>query len=239
MSLRRFNLKHVLELKGISKRYGKVQALTDVNITLDHGIYALLGPNGSGKSTLMNILAGLLAQSGGKVLYNGKDIRECGLDYRSRVGFMPQYPAMYPNFAVKEFLLYVAELKKLSPEREGEIDYLLGRVELSDVQDRKISALSGGMKQRLSLCTAVLGDPEILILDEPTAGLDPKQRVALRQFISEISANKTVIWATHIVSDVESIADEVIFMKKGEASILERGAEPLEKEYLRFFGEVE
>ena len=231
-------MKSVIEINNISKKYGKVEALRGVSLTLDHGIYALLGPNGSGKTTLMNILAGLLAQSGGKILYNGKDIRECGIDYRSRVGFMPQYPAMYPNFAVKEFLLYVAELKKLPPEREGDIDYLLSRVELSDVYDRKISALSGGMKQRLSLCTAVLGDPEILILDEPTAGLDPKQRVALRQFIAEIASSKTVIWATHIVSDVESIADEVIFMKKGEASILESGTNMLEEEYLRFFGDV-
>ena len=231
-------MKSVIEINNISKKYGKVEALRGVSLTLDHGIYALLGPNGSGKTTLMNILAGLLAQSGGKILYNGKDIRECGIDYRSRVGFMPQYPAMYPNFAVKEFLLYVAELKKLPPEREGDIDYLLSRVELSDVYDRKISALSGGMKQRLSLCTAALGDPEILILDEPTAGLDPKQRVALRQFIAEIASSKTVVWATHIVSDVESIADEVIFMKKGEASILESGANMLEEEYLRFFGDV-
>ena len=231
-------MKSVIEINNISKKYGKVEALRGVSLTLGHGIYALLGPNGSGKTTLMNILAGLLAQNGGKILYNGKDIRECGIDYRSRVGFMPQYPAMYPNFAVKEFLLYVAELKKLPPEREGDIDYLLSRVELSDVYDRKISALSGGMKQRLSLCTAVLGDPEILILDEPTAGLDPKQRVALRQFIAEIASSKTVIWATHIVSDVESIADEVIFMKKGEASILESGANMLEEEYLRFFGDV-
>ena len=231
-------MKSVIEINNISKKYGKVEALRGVSLTLGHGIYALLGPNGSGKTTLMNILAGLLAQSGGKILYNGKDIRECGIDYRSRVGFMPQYPAMYPNFAVKEFLLYVAELKKLPPEREGDIDYLLSRVELSDVYDRKISALSGGMKQRLSLCTAVLGDPEILILDEPTAGLDPKQRVALRQFIAEIASSKTVIWATHIVSDVESIADEVIFMKKGEALILESGANMLEEEYLRFFGDV-
>ena len=231
-------MKSVIEINNISKKYGKVEALRGVSLTFGHGIYALLGPNGSGKTTLMNILAGRLAQSGGKILYNGKDIRECGIDYRSRVGFMPQYPAMYPNFAVKEFLLYVAELKKLPPEREGDIDYLLSRVELSDVYDRKISALSGGMKQRLSLCTAVLGDPEILILDEPTAGLDPKQRVALRQFIAEIASSKTVIWATHIVSDVESIADEVIFMKKGEASILESGANMLEEEYLRFFGDV-
>ncbi len=231
-------MKNAIEINNISKKYGKVEALRGVSLTLGHGIYALLGPNGSGKTTLMNILAGLLAQSGGKVLYNGKDIRECGLDYRSRVGFMPQYPAMYPNFSVMEFLFYLAELKKLPKEREGDIEYLLSRVELSDVGDRHISALSGGMKQRLSLCSAVLGDPEILILDEPTAGLDPKQRVALRQFISEIAANKTVIWATHIVSDVESIADEVIFMKKGEASLLGRGAGRLEEEYLRFFGDV-
>lgn len=230
-------MKSVIEINNISKKYGKVEALRGVSLTLGHGIYALLGPNGSGKTTLMNILAGLLAQSGGKILYNGKDIRECGIDYRSRIGFMPQYPAMYPNFAVKEFLLYVAELKKLPPEREGDIDYLLSRVELSDVYDRKISALSGGMKQRLSLCTAVLGDPEILILDEPTAGLDPKQRVALREFISEISANRMVIWATHIVSDVESIADEVIFMKKGVATLAELGGS-LEEQYLSFFGDV-
>ena len=230
-------MKSVIEINNISKKYGKVEALRGVSLTLGHGIYALLGPNGSGKTTLMNILAGLLAQSGGKILYNGKDIRECGIDYRSRIGFMPQYPAMYPNFAVKEFLLYVAELKKLPPEREGDIDYLLSRVELSDVYDRKISALSGGMKQRLSLCTAVLGDPEILILDEPTAGLDPKQRVALRQFIAEIASSKTVIWATHIVSDVESIADEVIFMKKGVATLAELGGS-LEEQYLSFFGDV-
>ena len=230
-------MKSVIEINNISKKYGKVEALRGVSLNLDHGIYALLGPNGSGKTTLMNILAGLLAQSGGKILYNGKDIRECGIDYRSRVGFMPQYPAMYPNFAVKEFLLYVAELKKLPPEREGDIDYLLSRVELSDVYDRKISALSGGMKQRLSLCTAVLGDPEILILDEPTAGLDPKQRVALREFISEISANRMVIWATHIVSDVEKLADEVIFMKKGVATLAELGGS-LEEQYLSFFGDV-
>ena len=231
-------MKNVIEIKNVSKKYGKVEALREVSLSLGHGIYALLGPNGSGKTTLMNILAGLLKPSGGEVLYCGEAIGKSGLAYRSKVGYMPQYPAMYPNFAVKEFLLYIAELKKLPPEREGDIDYLLERVELSDVPNRKISALSGGMKQRLSLCTAVLGDPEILILDEPTAGLDPKQRVALREFISEISANRMVIWATHIVSDVESIADEVIFMKKGEASILESGANMLEEEYLRFFGDV-
>ena len=230
-------MKNVIEIKNVSKKYGKVEALRDVSLSLGHGIYALLGPNGSGKSTLMNILAGLLKPSGGEVLYCGEAIGKSGLAYRSKVGYMPQYPAMYPNFAVKEFLLYIAELKKLPPEREGDIDYLLERVGLSDVYDRKISALSGGMKQRLSLCTAVLGDPEILILDEPTAGLDPKQRVALRQFIAEIASSKTVIWATHIVSDVEKLADEVIFMKKGVATLAELGGS-LEEQYLSFFGDV-
>lgn len=232
-------MKSVIEIKNISKKYGKVCALSEVSIEFGNGIYALLGPNGSGKTTLMNIIAGLLKPSAGEVIDNGKDIRKCGIEYRSKVGYMPQYPAMYPTFSVKEFLLYVAELKALPKEREGEIDYLLSRVELSDVWDRRISALSGGMKQRLSLCTAVLGDPEILILDEPTAGLDPKQRVALRQFISEISADKTVIWATHIVSDVESIADSIIFMKKGVATVAEPdNAVSLESRYLSFFGDL-
>ncbi len=235
-------MKHVLELKGISKRYGKVQALSDVNIKLEHGIYALLGPNGSGKSTMMNIIAGLLKPTEGVVLYNGDEIKKSGIAYRAKIGYMPQYPAMYPSFSVMEFLLYMAELKGLEKGTEREqIEYLLDKVELSDVTDRKISALSGGMKQRLSLCSAVLGDPEILILDEPTAGLDPKQRVSLRKFISEISTDKTVLWATHIVSDVESIASEIIFVKKGVATAVPHNKEDevsLEDKYISFFGDL-
>ena len=235
-------MKHVLELKGISKRYGKVQALTDVNITLEYGIYALLGPNGSGKSTMMNIVAGLLKPTEGVVLYNGDEIKKSGIAYRSKIGYMPQYPAMYPSFSVMEFLLYMAELKGLEKGTEREqIEYLLNKVELSDVTDRRISALSGGMKQRISLCSAVLGTPEILILDEPTAGLDPKQRVSLRKFISEISTDKTVLWATHIVSDVESIASEIIFVKKGVAMAVPHdkdGEVSLEDKYISFFGDL-
>ena len=235
-------MKHVLELKGISKRYGNVQALTDVNITLRQGIYALLGPNGSGKSTMMNIIVGLLKPTEGVVLYNGDEIKKSGIAYRSKIGYMPQYPAMYPSFSVMEFLLYMAELKGLAKGTEREqIEYLLDKVELSDVTDRRISALSGGMKQRLSLCSAVLGDPEILILDEPTAGLDPKQRVSLRKFISEISTDKTVLWATHIVSDVESIASEIIFVKKGIATAVPHNKDDkvsLEDKYISFFGDL-
>ena len=234
-------MKHVLELQNISKSYGKVRALCGVNLTLGHGIYALLGPNGSGKTTLMNVLAGLLKPSEGRVLFGGEDIGRLGAAYRSRLGYMPQYPAMYPTFSVMEFLLYVAALKGLPRESDREIQTLLARVELSDVWDRRISALSGGMKQRLSLCAAVLGDPDVLILDEPTAGLDPMQRGTVRDFIAEMATDKTVLWATHIVADVESIAREVVFMKRGEATAVPRfreGGTSLEARYLTFFGDV-
>lgn len=227
----------ILELNNISKNYGKVQALRRVNLTLDHGVYALLGPNGSGKTTVMKIIAGLLKPTEGSVTYRGESITN-NRNYLAHLGYMPQYPAMYPFFSVIEFLLYVAELKGLS-DCTGEIEQLLARVELSDVWDRRISALSGGMKQRLSFCAAALGNPEVLILDEPTAGLDPAQRVALRNLIYEIGAQKTVLWATHIVSDVENIANEVIFMKQGVATTVpNEGDQTLEARYLTFFGDV-
>lgn len=208
----------MLELKNISKKYGKVTALKSVNITLGSGIYALLGPNGSGKSTMMNIISGILPPTDGEILYNGQGIRSLGTAYRERIGYMPQYPGMYPSFTVRDFLLYMSELKGLPRGSEGEVDYILRRVELDDCVDRKISALSGGMKQRLSLAQAVLGSPEIIILDEPTAGLDPKQRIAVRNFISETASDRTVLWATHIVPDIEGIAREVIILKQGEVT---------------------
>ena len=208
----------MLDMKNISKKYGRVTALKSVNITLGSGIYALLGPNGSGKSTMMNIIAGILPPTDGEILYNGQSIRSLGTAYRERIGYMPQYPGMYPSFTVRDFLLYMSELKGLPRGSEGEVDYILRRVELDDCADRKISALSGGMKQRLSLAQAVLGSPEIIILDEPTAGLDPKQRIAVRNFISETASDRTVLWATHIVPDIEGIAREVIILKQGEVT---------------------
>lgn len=231
-------MKHVLELKNISKQHGKVHALGGVSFSMEHGIYALLGPNGSGKSTLMNIIAGLLKPSSGEVLFHGEVLGAKREHFYRRFGYMPQYPAMYPSFSVLEFLQYVSVLKALPDDGGKEICTLLERVELSDVHDRRISALSGGMKQRLSLCAAVLGDPELLILDEPTAGLDPMQRVALRRFVAELGERKTVLWATHIVSDVESIAKEIVFMKKGVATLQENSDMPLEERYLAFFGDV-
>lgn len=208
-------------IKHINHSYGSVQALSDFNIDLTPGIYALLGPNGSGKSTLINIITGNITASAGQILYQEderqpEDILKMGIRFREKLGFMPQYPGMYSDFTVERFMKYMSALKGITKHEANEqITKILEQVELNDVRKRRIKTLSGGMKQRLALAQAVLGNPEILILDEPTAGLDPKQRISIRNFISEISLNKIVIIATHIVSDVEFIAKRVIMLRKG------------------------
>ena len=205
-----------LEFYNVNKYYGKNHALCDFTATLDPGIYALMGPNGSGKSTLMNILTDNIRADNGKILYDGENVMNMGVRFREKIGFMPQYPGMYPNFTVEQYLWYMATLKNIDRKKANfQIDEILQAVELSEVSRRRISALSGGMKQRLALAQAVLGSPEILILDEPTAGLDPMQRNAVRNYISKISLSKIVIIATHVVSDVEYIAKKIIFLKKG------------------------
>ena len=205
-----------LEVNHISKSYGRTKALTDFNAVLEPGIYALLGPNGSGKSTLMNIITDNLKADKGAIVFDGENVRSMGVRFREKIGFMPQYPGIYPSFSVEDYLWYMAKLKGLSnaQAREG-IRKVLEAVELTESLKTKVGALSGGMKQRLCLASAVLGDPDILILDEPTAGLDPKQRIAVRNYISQIAFNKIVIIATHVVSDVEYIANNIIILKKG------------------------
>jgi ABC-type multidrug transport system ATPase subunit len=205
-----------LELNHISKAYGKTKALTDFNAVLEPGVYALLGPNGSGKSTLMNIITDNLKADKGEIVFDGQNVKSMGVRFREKIGFMPQYPGIYPSFTVEDYLWYMAKLKGLSnaQAREG-IPKVLEAVELTESLKSKVGALSGGMKQRLCLASAVLGDPDILILDEPTAGLDPKQRIAVRNYISQIAFNKIVIIATHVVSDVEYIANNIIILKKG------------------------
>ena len=210
-----------LNISSISKSYHSTLALNQFTVMLTSGIYALLGPNGSGKSTLMNIITDNLKADSGEITYTSDDgltenILKMGVRFREKLGFMPQYPGLYPNFTVERFMWYMAALKGLPKEKaKKDIPEILAAVELDDVPKRKIGALSGGMKQRLTLAQAVLGDPEILILDEPTAGLDPKQRISIRNYISRIAFNKIVIIATHVVSDIEFIARDIIMLKKG------------------------
>ena len=210
-----------LNISSISKSYHSTLALNQFTVMLTSGIYALLGPNGSGKSTLMNIITDNLKADSGEITYTSdegitENILKMGVRFREKLGFMPQYPGLYPNFTVERFMWYMAALKGLPKEKaKKDIPEILAAVELDDVPKRKIGALSGGMKQRLTLAQAVLGDPEILILDEPTAGLDPKQRIAIRNYISKIAFNKIVIIATHVVSDIEFIARDIIMLKKG------------------------
>ena len=207
--------------REVTKSYGSNLALDHFTASLEPGIYALLGPNGSGKSTLMNILTDNLKADAGEITYTSdegvtEDVLKMGVRFRKKLGFMPQYPGLYPNFTVERFMWYMAALKGLPREKaKADIPAILAAVELDDVPRRKIGALSGGMKQRLALAQAVLGDPEILILDEPTAGLDPKQRIAIRNYIAKIAFDKIVLIATHVVPDIEFIAKDIILLKKG------------------------
>ena len=214
----------------ISKSYRKTVALKNFTLSLKPGIYALLGPNGSGKTTLMNILTDNIKADQGKITYsengeNHRDILSMRAEFRGILGYLPQDVGLYPDFTAEEMLRYMSLLKGIGrelPRRKRKqlitqkIDEILGDVELKDVAHHKINTFSGGMKQRLALAQAVLGDPKILILDEPTTGLDPKQRIVIRNLISKISTNKIIIIATHIVSDIEFIANEVIMLKKGK-----------------------
>ena len=209
----------MLCINQLSKSYGSNLALNQFTYKFDHGIYALLGPNGSGKSTLMNIVTQNLKSDSGDILLDDTPIGKLGASYREKLGFMPQYPGMYPAFSALDFLRYMAVLKGINrKDADQQIDELLHAVELYDVRTHRIGSFSGGMKQRLALAQALLGDPEIVILDEPTAGLDPKQRIAIRNYIASVALNKTVIIATHVVSDVEFIAREAIMLKKGVIS---------------------
>lgn len=208
-----------LKIENLSKTYkkGAVKALDDFSITLTPGVYGLLGPNGAGKSTLMNIITDNLNSDSGEVLYNGENIKKLGKDFRTVLGYMPQQQGLYDDFTLNRFLWYMAALKGLKrKEAKEKIAKLLETVNLTDSAHKKLGAFSGGMKQRALIAQALLNEPEILILDEPTAGLDPKERIRIRNFISDIAEDKIVILATHVVSDIEFIAKEVILLKSGK-----------------------
>lgn len=203
-----------LRFEKLCKAYSKKQALTGFDITLTSGVHALLGPNGAGKSTLMNILAGLLRQSSGDILLDGKSVFTMGAAFREMLGYMPQELGFYPSFTAQQTLEYYAVLRDVS-DSKNRIAQLLELVNLQGDKDRKIKGYSGGMKRRLGIALALLNDPQILILDEATAGLDPKERMRFRNVISQIGFGRIVIFATHIVSDIESISDDCLLLKDG------------------------
>lgn len=211
-----------LEAKELTKEYGKKKALDTFSYTFHEGIYGLLGPNGAGKSTLMGILTTGLKATSGKVFWDGTDIASMGKNYRGLVGFMPQQQRVYEDFTLMRFLYYIAALKgKKKQEVADEIDEIIRSVNLWNVRNDRIGTFSGGMKQRTLLAQAMVGDPSILIMDEPTVGLDPKERVHFRELVSKTAKNKIVIIATHIVSDLEKLASEIIFLNHGK--IVESG----------------
>lgn len=206
----------------ISKRYKDKYALKEVSFEMENGIYGLLGTNGAGKTTLINIFMGILKSDGGNILIDGTDIKKIGVDFLSQIGYLPQCTQFYRNFTVLEFMNYMCVLKNIS-KKDGikRTEELLHMVNLDDSKNKKIGALSGGMKQRLGIAQAMLNYPDILILDEPTAGLDPQERIRFRNLISKFAENRIVLLATHIVSDIEFIANEVILLKDGK--LLKKG----------------
>lgn len=206
-----------LEIRNVTKRYRDKTAVADVSLTLTAGVWGLLGANGAGKTTLMRMITGILRPTTGQILCDGVEIGALGGAYREKLGYLPQEFGFYPEFTVQDYLEYMAALKGLPrAEAARQIDALLERVSLTEVRRKKIVKLSGGMKRRVGIAQALLNDPEILILDEPTAGLDPGERVRFRNLLSEFAQDRIVLISTHIVSDVEYIAAENAVMKDGK-----------------------
>ena len=206
-----------LTITNLTKQYGVLTALHDFTCEFTPGVYGLLGPNGAGKSTLMNIITDNLKPSSGTVQFNGQNTSEMGAEFRRLLGFMPQQQGLYPNFTLERFLYYMAALKGMNKsDSRADIERLIGLVNLGEARNKRLGGFSGGMKQGALIAQAMLGDPKIIILDEPTAGLDPKERIRIRNLVAEIAFEKIVIIATHVVSDIEFIAKEVLLLKQGE-----------------------
>ena len=205
-----------IRIENLSKHYGATRALDNFTITLTPGVYGLLGPNGAGKSTLMGLLTDTVKRQTGSILCDGKEILEMGAAFRKLIGYMPQQQGYYEEFSVGRYLHYMAALKGMSRKQaKAEIRHLLEVVGLSHCLHKRMGALSGGMRQRILLAQSLLNDPKILLLDEPTAGLDPEERIRIRNYISALAADKIILLATHVVSDVESIAEQVLLLNQG------------------------
>ncbi len=206
----------VLTIERLTKQYGSKIAVDRLDGEFGNGVYGLLGANGAGKTTLMRMICGILTPTSGEIKLDGVNNLDMGEEFREQLGYLPQDFGYYTEFKAKEFMLYIAALKGLPPANaKRRADELLEMVGLKEVANKKIKTFSGGMKQRLGIAQAMINDPKILVLDEPTAGLDPKERVRFRNLISDIASDRLVILSTHIVSDVEYIADEILMMKNG------------------------
>ena len=204
----------MLTLENVTKKYKNFTALSDVNLELKEGIYGLLSPNGAGKTTLLKMIATLMPTTAGNIYYDGKNIMEMGEAYRELLGYMPQKFGYYKDYTAVRYLSYLAALKGLDKkETAAKIDELMEQVGLSEVKNQKLKTYSGGMIQRVGIAQALLGDPKILILDEPTAGLDPKERANFRELLMKFADGKIILYSTHIVSDIENIADRIIMLR--------------------------
>ena len=234
-----------LRIEHLTKKYGEKVALRDFTYTFTPGIYGILGANGAGKSTLMNLITDNVKRNEGQILWDGTDILKLGKSFRAKLGYMPQQQGMYNDFSARAFLRYMAQIKEIPKKQADEqIEQLLDVVNLREDAHKKVGGFSGGMRQRVLLAQALLGDPKILILDEPTAGLDPRERLRLRQYISDLAQDRIVFLTTHIVSDIESIAVDVLLMKQGElvkhgapeVLIASCGGKDLEDVYMAYLG---
>ena len=204
----------MLTVFNVRKDYGKFNALEDINLEFTNGVYGMLAPNGAGKTTLIKMLTTLISPSKGEILFEGKNILDLDEQYRDVIGYLPQDFGYYKNYSPNQYLMYLASLKGIDPKTaKSKIAELLKLVALEDVATKKMRKFSGGMKQRVGIAQAMLNNPKVLILDEPTAGLDPKERARFRNLLSQLGRDRIIILSTHIVSDVESIAKEIIMIK--------------------------
>ncbi len=206
----------MLDLINVTKKYGNKTALADLSVTFETGVYGLLGSNGAGKSTMLNLITDNIPRTSGEILYNGKDILSLGRGYRKKVGYTPQLQGMYEDFTARDFLHYIGALKGMKRSAcKKQTEQFLDIVCLAGDAHRKLGSFSGGMRQRVLLAAAMLDEPEILILDEPTAGLDPTQRIRLRDYIASVAKERTVLLATHVIGDIETIAKKVLLLHRG------------------------
>lgn len=207
----------MLEIINLTKKYGDFTALDGLSLTFHHGVYGLLGANGAGKSTFLNLITDNIKRTSGDILYNGKEIRVMGKEFRKKIGYTPQLQGMYEDYTARQFLHYIGALKGMKHKAcKEQTEENLKLTSLINSAHRRLSSFSGGMRQRVLLAAALLDDPEIVILDEPTSGLDPEERIKIRDHIAEIAKDRTILLATHVVSDIECIAEKVLLLSHGK-----------------------